>query len=136
MIDRNVLNASVVLVVDDSEAVRLLVQKILENLGIRSVLLAASAKEGLVLSASHLPDLVITDYQMEQMNGAQFVGALRRSPTSAINKVPIIMLTGHSEREVLQEAVDVGVNDFVVKPIEPKKLCERVLRALHKAQSA
>ena len=111
MVDRNVLIASVVLVVDDSEAVRLLVQKILKDLGVRSVLLAANAEEGLHLSASHLPDLIITDYQMEQMNGAQFVSALRRSPKPALNKMPIIMLTGHSEREVLQQAVDVGVSD-------------------------
>lgn len=135
MMNRQNLSVCSVLVVDDSQAVRLLIQKILKELGVRIVFLAENGEAALKQLTDRLPDLVITDYQMEPMNGMQFVNALRRSPIKRINKMPIIMLTGHSEREVVQKAVNAGVSDFVVKPIEPKKLCERVLHVLAKMES-
>ncbi len=128
--DRQKLTSSVVLVVDDSRAVHLMVRRILEDLGIRSLLSAEDGEEGLALATSHVPDLVISDYEMEPMNGICLVSALRGSPAKSINKIPVIMLTGQTGREVRQKAIDAGVNDVLLKPIKPKALTALVLRLL------
>lgn len=117
-----------VLVVDDNEPMRLLLRKMLADLGILDVTTANDGIEALKMMRQRLPDLVITDQQMAPLDGLEFVRELRTSADSNVKDIPVIMITGHMARDVLRNAVKVGVNDFLAKPISPVTLKERILK--------
>lgn len=74
------------------------------------------------------PDLVIVDFLMPGMNGHEVVTALRTGIAGA--DVPIVMVTASEERSVRQRALDLGVTDFIVKPIEPAEVKARLANLL------
>jgi len=78
------------------------------------------------------PDVVIVDWQMPGLDGASFVRMVRSPDTFPFPDVPIIMLTGHGERSRVVEAVQVGVNEFLLKPVSSKSLQSRLLSVLTK----
>ena len=73
------------------------------------------------------PDVVIVDWEMPHPNGPEFVRTVRSPDTFPIPHVPIIMLTGHGERSRVVAAVNLGVNDFLVKPVSTKALLARLV---------
>ncbi len=119
-----------VLVVDDNEPMRLLLRKMLADLGISNVATAHDGIEALKVMNQSLPDLVITDQQMEPLDGVHFVRELRTSQDDRVRSLPVIMMTGHTGKELLTDAVKVGVNDFLAKPISPDTLKQRIQRLL------
>ena len=72
-------------------------------------------------------DIVIVDYQMEVLNGIEFVNLVRKSSDSANRFVPIIMLTAHSERSHVVDARDAGVTEFCCKPVTANELYRKVV---------
>jgi DNA-binding response OmpR family regulator len=76
------------------------------------------------------PDVVILDWEMPGLNGASFVRMVRSPSTFPLPDVPIIMLTGHGERARVIEAVCVGVNEFLLKPVSTNALRDRVTAVL------
>jgi CheY-like chemotaxis protein len=119
-----------VLVVDDNEPMRLLLRKMLSDLGILDVTTANDGIEALKMMRQRLPDLVITDQQMAPLDGLELVRELRTSHDANVKDIPVIMITGHMAKNVLRDAVKVGVNDFLAKPISPATLKERVLKVV------
>ena len=117
-----------VLVVDDNEPMRLLLRKMLADLGITNVATAHDGIEALKVMNQRLPDLVITDQQMEPLDGVHFVQELRTSQDARMKDLPVIMMTGHMGKEVLTDAVKAGVDDFLAKPISPATLKQRIQR--------
>lgn len=117
-----------VLVVDDNEPMRLLLRKMLADLGILDVITANDGIEALKMMRQRLPDLVLTDQQMAPLDGLEFVRELRTSHDSNVKDIPVIMITGHMAKDVLRNAVKLGVNDFLAKPISPVTLEERILK--------
>jgi two-component system, chemotaxis family, chemotaxis protein CheY len=113
------------LIIEDNENMIALVRSILQALGAKRVYEAADAKTGLEMLSIVQPDLIICDWQMEPMNGLEFVCHIR-DEASASPFVPIIMLTAHSELDRVKEARDCGVNEFLVKPISAKRLYGRI----------
>jgi DNA-binding response OmpR family regulator len=69
---------------------------------------------------------------MTGMNGTEFVRRVRSPGTFAYPNVPIIMLTGHGERSRVIEAVSIGVNEFLLKPVSSKSLQDRLISVLAK----
>ena len=70
--------------------------------------------------------LIISDYNMPDMDGLEFLKAVRADPV--IGKTVFIMLTGSSEKSVVQKAAELGVNNYVVKPFAPAALKEKIER--------
>ncbi|MDP9096092.1 MAG: response regulator [Pseudomonadota bacterium] len=102
------------LVVDDQQTMRMLVRSGLQQLGFRELHDAVDGEAALALAAQNPPDLVISDFNMPKLDGLGLLRAIRTySPTS---KVAFIMLTGQGDREVVQRAIQLGVNNFLVKP--------------------
>jgi chemotaxis family two-component system response regulator PixG len=64
----------------------------------------------------HLPDLIISDVMMPEMDGYQLVRQLRESPTTA--QTPIILLSGHTSSYFIEEGLSLGANSFIKKPFE------------------
>ena len=124
--------ATKVLVVDDEHYMRKVVRTLLMSIGIRTVYEAADGPAGLELIRSRAPDVVIVDWQMPGLDGAAFVRMVRSPATFPYPDVPIIMLTGHGERSRVIEAVQIGVNEFLLKPVSSKALQSRIVSVLTK----
>jgi two-component system chemotaxis response regulator CheY len=115
-----------VMVVDDQTSMRAMIRRTLQDLGFKDVRDKASATEALATIKADRVHLVISDYNMPEMDGLQFLQAVRADPV--IGKTVFIMLTGSAEREVVQKAAALGVNNYVVKPFAPAALKEKIER--------
>lgn len=106
-----------ILLVDDNQHMRKLIREILFGFNIRQIRSYGGAEEVMQDLDSHNFDLAIIDWQMQPINGIDLVKWIRTSKKSPDHFMPIIMVTGHSERHRVEEARDVGVNEFLVKPL-------------------
>jgi two-component system chemotaxis response regulator CheY len=121
-----------VLVVDDEYYMRKVVRTPLMSIDVRSIYEAQDGPAGLELIPTMAPDVVIVDWQMLSLDGAGFVRMVRSSGTFPLPDIPIIMLTGQSERSRVVEAVSIGVNEFLLKPVSSKVLQDRLTAVLSK----
>lgn len=124
--------AAKVVVVDDEHYMRKVVRTMLLSIGIREVYEAPDGEAGLELIRRLAPDVVILDWQMPGLDGPAFVRIVRSPATFPYPNVPIIMLTGHGERSRVVEAVKIGVNEFLLKPVSVKALQDRMVSVLAK----
>ena len=115
-----------ILIVDDIRHTRVLLTEILRAIGIQQIYEASDGAEGLQVMRAHNIDIVLTDLAMEPLDGIDFVRLLRNSPDSPNPMVPILMITGHSTLRRIHEARDVGVNEFMAKPITARGVIERL----------
>ena len=106
-----------VLVVDDEPSMRKVCRALLQVIGIRDIHDAPDGRSGLQAICTHMPDLVLLDWEMPSPNGPEFMRLLRSPGTFPFPDVPVIMLTGHSERSRVVEAVRLGVNEYLLKPV-------------------
>jgi DNA-binding response OmpR family regulator len=115
-----------VLIADEDYRIAVLVRKILESLGFKVIRIARDGTQALQLLKSERFDMLITDWRMTPMDGVSLVKHLRTQDDSPNRFIPIIMLTGNADREHVQQARDIGVTEFVVKPFSAKTLVERI----------
>lgn len=121
-----------VLVVDDNQYMRKVVRNLLMNIGVKNIHEAADGIAGLEAIRMYAPDLVILDWEMPLLNGAELTRIVRSPGVFPVSDVPIIMLTGHGERWRVIEAARLGVNEFLKKPVSAKALLDRMLAILTK----
>ena len=130
------LASTKVLLVDDEFYMRKVVRTLLMSIGVRTVYEAADGTAGLEQIRRLAPDVVILDWQMPGLDGPGFVRTVRSPATFCYPNIPIIMLTGHSERARVLEAIEIGVNAFLLKPVSSQALQERLLAVLESPASA
>jgi YesN/AraC family two-component response regulator len=121
-----------VLVVDDEHYMRKVVGTLLMSIGVRTIYEAADGPTGLETIRTMAPDVVIVDWQMPGLDGSGFVRMVRSPDTFPYPYVPIIMLTGYGERSRVVEAIKIGVNEFLLKPVSSKALHSRMVAVLTK----
>jgi CheY-like chemotaxis protein len=121
-----------IMVVDDNHHMVVLVKHILVSLGIKNVREARDSADAIELLGSYPCDIVICDYNMQPLDGVDFVKLLRTSPDSPNAHVAVIMMTGHTEYRTVAAGRDAGVNEFLAKPISVKSLCERIVHVIEK----
>lgn len=124
------LDAIKVLVVDDSASARKFIRRVLENLGVRHFLEAANGREAIDVLAEAMVDLVVTDYNMPELDGKGLVDHIRQK--SWQNSVPILMVTSESDQGRLAAVEEAGVSGICDKPFEPatvRALLTRILAA-------
>jgi CheY-like chemotaxis protein len=112
-----------VLVAEDDEKTRNLVGQVMRRGGYR-VALAEDGINAANLLKRAIPDLIILDLRMPRMDGFQLLEILKRYETSA--EIPIIVLTGIEGPVEMDRALRLGITDFLVKPISPRKLLLKV----------
>jgi two-component system chemotaxis response regulator CheY len=120
------LSALQVLLVDDNQHMRAIASAVLQSAGVKKVREAADGGAALEMLREHPIDLAIVDFNMFPLDGVEFTRLVRNSPDSPNPYLPIIMMTGHSERARVYEARDAGVTEFVVKPITAKAILDRI----------
>jgi two-component system, chemotaxis family, chemotaxis protein CheY len=124
-----------VLLVDDEPYMRKVVRTMLMSIGVRNIFEAGDGPAGLEAIRSNMPDVVFLDWEMPGVDGPSFVRMVRSPETFPYPDVPIIMLTGHGERSRVIEAVKVGVNEFLLKPVSSKALHDRLASVLTKPRA-
>jgi CheY-like chemotaxis protein len=125
-----ILNGLGILVVDDNPYTRKLLRMMLINLGAKTIYEAADGVSALDLVRTSDPDVMILDWEMPVLNGPQVMRILRSPGVFPKPALPTIMLTAHGQRERVAAAMQMGVNEFLVKPISPKALQDRLLSIL------
>lgn len=122
-------SARTILIVDDMEANRAVLCRRMERFGY-GVLSVDSGAAALSIVAHSVPDIILLDYMMPQMNGIEVLRTLRANP--ATQDVPVIMVTARAESEATVEALEAGADDYVTKPIDFEVLKARVEAQLSK----
>ncbi len=118
-----------VLLVDDEPDLIELLQYALENAGYR-VVTAGDGEEGLRVAEEERPDLAVLDIMMPKMDGIQLTQRLREN--AQLRLTPILMLTARAEEGDEIAGLDAGADDYVTKPVSPKKLVTRVKAMLRR----
>jgi CheY-like chemotaxis protein len=126
----NLLQNISVLVVDDNAFMRKLIRGILTNLGVKGTHEASDGLAGIEAIRLWAPDIVVVDWEMPLLNGAEMVRIVRSPGVFPMPDVPIIMLTGHVERWRIVEATKLGVHEFLKKPVSGKALLDRMVSIL------
>ena len=113
-----------ILVVEDENNIRSFIETTLESGGYH-VLTAATCKQGIMMFASHVPDLVILDLGLPDGDGLDFIRSVRMD-----NTTPILVLSARTMESDKVTALDLGANDYVTKPFGTAELMARVRAAL------
>ena len=114
------------LVIEDNEHMRILLRTVLNAFGIRNICECSEGSDGLKQLAAHKPDFVLADLSMAPMDGIGFTQAVRHLPDKGDCVLPIIMVTGHTERRRVEAARDAGVSEILAKPVTAAGLFNRI----------
>jgi CheY-like chemotaxis protein len=116
-----------VLVVDDNQYTRKMIRNLLVNCGVKDVFEANDGIAALDAIRSIAPDVVVLDWEMPLLSGAELVRIVRSPGVFPMPDIPIIMLSAHGERWRVVEAVRLGVHEYLVKPVSAKSLYDRLV---------
>ena len=123
-----------ILLVDDNHHMRVLLTEILRAIGVKFIFEASDGAEAVQVMRQQPIDIVMTDLAMQPLDGIDFVRLLRNSPDSPNPMAPVIMITGHSTMRRVGEARDVGVTEFLSKPVTARGVIERIDRVVEHAR--
>lgn len=113
-----------ILVVEDDRNILSMIQTVLDTNGYQ-VLTAQRCQQGILMLSSHMPDLVVLDLGLPDMDGEEFIRITRRS-----SMIPIIVLSARTEEKDKVSALDLGANDYITKPFGTAELLARVRASL------
>ncbi len=118
-----------ILLIEDEFPIRTNLEEVLTEEGFQ-VISAADGKEGIALAQSHLPDLIICDIMMPEMDGYQVLSYLQSQPATV--NIPLIFLTAKAERQDQRAAMELGADDYITKPCSSHELFGAVTSRLKK----
>ena len=113
-----------ILVVEDDRNILSMVQTVLDTNGYQ-VLTAQRCQQGILMLSSHVPDLVVLDLGLPDMDGEEFIRITRRS-----SMIPIIVLSARTDEKDKVSALDLGANDYITQPFGTAELLARVRASL------
>ena len=124
-----------VLIVEDNQHMRSLLRSLLNVVGIREIFEANNGVAALEIMREKKCDLVLSDLAMKPMDGLTFSHAVRTAENSPNPFIPIIMITGHTEKHQVEAARDAGVTEFLVKPITASSLFSRIAEIVERPRA-
>lgn len=126
------LPALSVLVIDDQPFFRVLLTEVLRSLGVTKITIAVDGEDGFSAYQDSRADIVITDWMMPKLDGIDLTRRIRALSDEALQKVPIILVTAKSERSQIDFARGAGIDEFILKPISAKSICDRLREVVEK----
>jgi two-component system chemotaxis response regulator CheY len=123
------------LIVEDNTHMRSLLRALLNSIGIKDVSEAIHGQAGMDALRERKIDLVLTDLAMSPMDGLELTRHVRTDENSPNPFVPIIMITGHTEKYRVEAARDAGVTEFLAKPITAHNLFARITEILERPRA-
>lgn len=113
-----------VLIVDDQQSMRGICKYILTQLGFTNIIEAKNGREALGKLEQSNVDLIISDWNMDDIDGLTLLRIIRRHPRT--QSMPFIMATGRSDKEQVKEAISSGVNNYIIKPFDAMTMKKRI----------
>jgi two-component system, chemotaxis family, chemotaxis protein CheY len=113
-----------ILIVDDSITIRRIITNALKTVGFPDTVEAANGKDALEKLTNSNVDFIITDWNMPEMNGLDFIKQVRANPE--YSSLPILMITTRGTEHDVIEALQAKVNSYIVKPFTPQELKEKI----------
>lgn len=123
------------LVVEDNAHMRSLLRGLLNSIGIKDVAEAINGQTAIEILRERKSDLVLSDLAMKPMDGLEFTHHVRNNEHSPNPFVPIIMITGHTEKYRVEAARDAGVTEFLAKPITAHHLFARIAEIVERPRA-
>jgi two-component system, chemotaxis family, chemotaxis protein CheY len=117
-----------IMLIDDSKTMRNIQKSVLKQLGYTEIEEASDGQDALSKISAFNPDLCLVDWNMPNMDGLAFVKAFRQQNKTT----PLIMVTTEAMKPRVIEAINAGINSYVVKPFTPELLSERITDTLAK----
>lgn len=123
-----------ILVVDDSSTMRRIIINTLTKIGYSDYLEAGNGREGVDKLSAGPVGLIITDWNMPEMSGVEFIKAVRANEQT--KHIPALMVTTNAAQDDIAQAMAAGVNNYLVKPFTPDSIKEKIQVVLKSAQAA
>lgn len=124
---------SKILIIEDAYVSRSLLKSILETLNYTNIIEAEDGQEALNVLKEH-PDtaLIFSDINMPNMTGIEFLQHKAGNPE--ISKIPIVMTTAEGETNMVLQAITLGANNYIVKPIKPETIAQKMIEVAKQLQ--
>ena len=119
-----------VLIIEDERHMRMLIRNVLVALGVQDVAEASDGETAVEEMKAFRSDLLLVDLKMEPIGGLEFVRRLRADANNPYRFVPVIMITAYADIDTVAMARDVGITEFMAKPISVTALEQRIQRVL------
>ena len=113
-----------IVIVDDQPSIRALVYSSLQHIGYRNLVECGDGEEALNEIIARMPNLVISDLNMPKLDGLGLLKAIRTRP--GFEKIPFILLTSRSETDIVKKALELKVNNYLVKPFAVDALKRKI----------
>ena len=119
-----------ILIVDDSPVMRKVIRRTISLSGIDlgNISEAGNGKEGLQKLEEDWIDLILTDINMPEMDGLQFIEELKND--EVMNTIPVIVISTEGRDNVVQQALSFGAADYITKPFQPEEIGNDILKIL------
>jgi two-component system, chemotaxis family, chemotaxis protein CheY len=117
-------NSIRILIVEDSKTLRYMLVKMLHDSGYNHLTTAGSAEEATILLTKEKVDILLLDWNLPQKSGFDLLREIRASPLLA--GINVIMVTTMHERKNILQAIKVGLQGYLIKPIKPEVLFEKI----------
>lgn len=121
-----------VLIVEPNAYISSVLKGIMHAQGARLIVEARDGADAFKEMRVFVPDLILTEWDMEPVDGLDFTRLIRTGKESPNPNVPIIMISAAAEKDRVMQALQAGISGFVVKPLTPQYLIDQVRRALEK----
>lgn len=115
-----------VLVLEDEDHIRRIICRLLRQIGFRLIHDVANGADGFKELLRVMPQVILCDIHMEPIDGLTFLRKLRGLGKPEFTRIPVIFLTADAQRDTVVEAKDLRVDGYLVKPVSPKQLKERI----------
>jgi len=122
-----------ILIVEDNETIAAILKHIIaKNFGF-PIYRATNGLEGLKIVNAFNPDIILLDLFMPLMDGKEFLYKLRR--TQKFKNTPVLIVTSDNEKETIRELINLGISDYILKPIDPDITTQRIQTIIDKIKS-
>jgi two-component system, chemotaxis family, chemotaxis protein CheY len=132
-LDRTVadmVRSTKILIVDDEHYTRKVIRTMLITMGVRSIEEANDGFVGIEMIKAAPPHIVLLDWEMPGLDGPGFMQVVRSPENFPFPDIPVIMLTGHGEKSRVMEAVQLGIHEYLLKPVSSQALLARMVATL------
>lgn len=125
------LSDTTVLLIEDTAPLRQMLVSLLERLNVKCIHALDNAEDGYEALTTLKPDVVIADYNLPGMNGTEFTAKLRQDKNIQASESPVILMSGDTAPDIIANARDSGVTEFLVKPFSTNTIAKMISHVIH-----
>lgn len=123
------------LVVDDNRHFLAIMRTMLRAFGVRQIFDCVDAVQAFEILKTSEIDFALIDLKLDNIDGLEFTSLVRGASDSQNPRMPIIMITAYSERSNVERAISSGIDEFLVKPVSPKMLYQRICAVIERPRT-